>query len=80
MLSQADIPKSCNQMMGSTHGERINSLICDILLTSFDQPVVSMSPEMHAEFTKLRSFMFERVYLNHDAKKEEAKDLFEYVS
>lgn len=73
VLSPADIPACCNRLMGDTHGERINSLICDILVTSFDKPRIAMSEEMAKQFSLLREFMFERVYLNNTAKKEEEK-------
>mgnify|MGYP000867190192 CR=1 FL=1 len=73
VLSPADIPACCNEHMGDTHGERINSLICDVLAESFNQPRIALSEEMAAQFALLRDFMFERVYLNHTAKKEEEK-------
>ncbi|MEA5060194.1 MAG: deoxyguanosinetriphosphate triphosphohydrolase [Clostridia bacterium] len=73
VISPADIPQRCNECMGSSHGERINSLICDILAQSFGTPQISMSSEMFNHFSLLREFMFERVYLNHEAKKEEEK-------
>ncbi|MEA4971458.1 MAG: deoxyguanosinetriphosphate triphosphohydrolase [Candidatus Pelethousia sp.] len=73
VLSPADIPACCNERMGDTHGERINSLICDVLAESFDKPRIALSEEMAVQFAQLRDFMFERVYLNHTAKKEEEK-------
>ncbi len=73
VLAPGDLPPSCNESMGATHGERINSLLCDILSTSFGQPRVAMSEDMACQFSLLRDFMFERVYLNHTAKREEDK-------
>jgi len=73
VLEIKDIPQSCNEYMGSSHGERINSLICDILSESFGKPEIAMSDGMAAQFTLLRDFMFQRVYLNSEAKREEEK-------
>lgn len=73
VLFPGDIPKGCNERMGASHGERINSLICDILAQSLGRPSIAMSREMSEQFGLLRDFMFERVYLNQEAKKEEEK-------
>lgn len=73
VLTENDIPKSCLEVLGQTHGKRINTMILDVLSTSFDKPKVTMSEEIGGEFDKLRKFMFERVYLNPDAKREENK-------
>lgn len=73
ILKQEDLPKSCMTVVGETHGKRINNLIVDVINNSFDKPHIKMSDEMWGEFCKLRDFMFERVYLNPEAKHEETK-------
>ncbi len=73
VLSQAQLPKSCVEVLGATHGERINSMILDVLHESYDKPTISMSDAVYAQFDLLRDFMFENVYLNHEAKREEDK-------
>ncbi len=84
VLHPSDIPESCNRAFGRTHGERINSLILDVLQQSFGEPHVRMSGEVEQQFDKLRTFMFENVYTNKEAKKEESKgmhvvsELFKY--
>lgn len=75
VLAPADIPESCNRVLGASHGERINSLILDVLQQSYGKPEISMSGEVAGQFNLLRAFMFERVYLNHGAKREEAKGM-----
>ena len=73
VLSPKDIPESCNKILGDTHGERINTMILDILEQSFGKPEISMSEPVKEQFHILRSFMFDKVYLNPRAKGEEKK-------
>ena len=75
VLHPSDIPQSCNQALGATHGERINSLILDVLQESYGKPQVGMSSFIEARFLELRQFMFEKVYLNPEAKREETKGM-----
>lgn len=73
LLTNEMLPESCIKAIGATHGERINSLILDILSVSSGQPFVRMSEEMNAEFDKLRDFLFANLYHNSTAKAEEGK-------
>lgn len=73
VLSPDDIPDECIHVLGYSHGERINTLIIDVINTSAMQPAVRFSPEINAAFDKLREFMFQNVYLNPTAKREEGK-------
>jgi dGTPase len=73
VLTPGDIPGDCERVLGSTHGQRINTLITDVLMESRDKPVLGMSEEVDTAFNNLRDFMFEKVYLNPSAKREEGK-------
>ncbi len=73
ILKNEQLPASCVKTLGASHGERINSMILDVLRESYDKPEVRMSPKMYEQFDLLRDFMFENVYLNQDAKREEGK-------
>lgn len=73
VLSQHDLPLSSVQVLGATHGVRINTMITDIIKNSWDSPQIKMSEEIWNEFKVLRQFMFERVYLNPVAKREQGK-------
>ncbi len=73
VLKESDIPKECARALGKTHGERINTMILDVVEQSFMQPYVRMSDALYAQFDLLRDFMFERVYKNPVAKGEEGK-------
>lgn len=73
VITKDDIPKELNEILGDSHGERINTMIVDVLENSLLKNEVKMSSEVGEALTKLRSFMFERVYLNPLARREEEK-------
>ena len=73
VLRAEEIPKECVEALGASHGERINTLIVDVLTHSMDKPAIMMGESVGAMFEKLRDFMFENVYLNPAAKREEGK-------
>ena len=67
------IPEECAQTLGQTHGERINTMISDVVSNSAGQPQVAMSGSVAALTETLRLFMFDHVYLGSAAKTEEIK-------
>ena len=73
VIKQGDLPKDCIEILGDSHGKRINNMILDIIRNSMEKGLVSMSKEFEQYTSKLRSFMFTNVYLNEDAKSEEIK-------
>ena len=73
ILCNEDIPKSISEVLGMTHSQRINALVCDIIHTSREAGCVTISPEVEKALQDLRSFMFEKVYRNPVAKGEESK-------
>jgi len=78
------VPRDCLKILGATHGERINTMIADIVANSGGEPHLSMSPRVESAMNGLREFMFERVYHNEWRDPEEARcdyvlrHLFEY--
>ncbi len=75
VLREEDLPRDCTALLGDSHGRRINTLILDIIAQSYGQPHIRMSEPVKERFDQLRTFMFERVYLNPVAKREEAKGM-----
>ena len=73
ILKPFEIPRRCLSVLGQTHGERINTMICDIIRTSEDKPVVAMSDEVSQASDELREFLFAYVYHDDWRKKEEAR-------
>ncbi|WP_427339566.1 deoxyguanosinetriphosphate triphosphohydrolase [Caloranaerobacter sp. DY30410] len=76
IISEKDLPKDCIEVLGFTHGERINTMIVDIIKNSYEKNDIKMSEEISYYTNKLRDFMFQNVYLNKKAKSEEDKAKF----
>ncbi len=79
VLTEDDLPTSARTVLGKSHGERLNTLVCDIVASSWaatgdtgdgGRPAISFSPEIHLVANELREFMFERVYLEAETRRE----------
>jgi dGTPase len=73
ILTNEDIPREISDVLGNTHSQRINTLVCDAIRTSREAGEVCLSPAVDKALKDLRSFMFEKVYRNPIAKSEESK-------
>ena len=84
ILDNEDIPREVSVVLGQTHGQRIDTLVWDMVQTSQEAGAIYLSPEVEKALDQLRSFMFENVYRNPVAKGEESKakamlqKMFEY--
>ena len=73
ILTNEDIPRSISHVLGHTHGERIDTLVCDMIQSSREAGAVVQTPAVQQALQQLRSFMFDRVYHNPVAKGQEGK-------
>ena len=73
ILRNEDIPRSISGVLGCTHRDRINTLVCDTIRTSREAGAICMTPATDRALRELREFMFDRVYRNPVAKGEESK-------
>ncbi len=73
ILTNEDIPHSIANILGRSHSQRINTLVCDAINTSREAGCIRLSPVVDEALRDLRAFMFERVYRNPIAKGEESK-------
>ena len=86
ILSNEDIPDSITDVLGATHRDRINTMVCDIVETSTEAGKIMLSPQIEDGLRDLRAFMFENVYRNPVAKSQEKKArgmiqrMYEYYS
>lgn len=62
ILHSDDLPKECLSVLGQTHGQRINTMILDIVENSAGKPQVLMSQRIQDATDALRDFLFEKVY------------------
>ena len=84
IISENDLPADCVKYFTSDKSARLGRMITDVIINSLEKPKVEMSEEGWFYVTKLRSWMFDNVYLDPIAKAEEKKakniikTLFEY--
>jgi dGTPase len=70
ILRPADLPAAEIELLGPTGSQRIDTLVRDIVERSEDAGDVVQGPEIGGAMLRLRKFMFERVYLGPDARRE----------
>ena len=86
IISELDLPPKYRKILGGSTKERLNTITHDVIIQSMDQPIIQMSEEVEAAMKGLRRFMFDNVYRNRVAKREEAKavemvkSLYQYYS
>lgn len=64
ILKESDLPKDCTEYLGHSKKERINTLVNDVIKSSYGMDKVIMSEECYSYMNKLRAFLFENVYNN----------------
>jgi dGTPase len=67
VIDARDIPGACSQILGNTHGERIDAMVKDVVHTTLssqgdDGISLSLSPPMLEAIVRLRDFLYDRVY------------------
>lgn len=84
ILSEKEIPKEIRSVLGKSGKNRLDTMVHDVITNSMEKPEIRMSDEVSQAMVDLRKFMFQNVYLNPEAKKEEKKaislvqQLYEY--
>lgn len=73
IIAEGDIPKEYSDILGTSVKERLDIMIHDIILNSMDKPDIVMSADVEKAMKSLRQWMFDNVYKNPLAKKEENK-------
>lgn len=84
IITEDDIPITLRILLGYTTRERLNTFVHDIIENSLEKDSIQMSEEIQEALMDLRRIMFQNVYENPVAKKEEQKaikmlkELYEY--
>jgi dGTPase len=82
VITGADLPHQAIKALGTSHSQRINTMVSDIIEQSWDvricdiikeRPAIRMSPPVVAAAETLNDFLFQRVYDVHSARQETAK-------
>ena len=70
VISQGDLPADEIATLGATPGERIDTLVMDLVETSATSGDIAQSPEIGGAMLRLRKFMFDNVYLGPQVRAE----------
>lgn len=73
ILKEEDLPRDVVNVLGNKKGDRINSLVQNLVKTSYDKPYVKLDDEYENALKTLRTFMFTTLYQDKEAKQEEKK-------
>jgi len=70
VLAFDDLPRDEIELLGATGSDRIETLVVDLLDRSEEAGDIVQGEEVGGAMLRLREFMFERVYLGKDARRE----------
>ena len=73
IIGDDDIPREVRTALGSGREDRLDTMIYDVIVSSYGKAAVTMSDEVLEATNSLRKFMFENVYLSGAAKTEDEK-------
>lgn len=67
ILSEQDLPEEVRSVLGPGHGERIRTMVGDVVTNSADLDEIRMSQPVADAMAVARSYLFERVYVGRVA-------------
>ncbi|MDZ7728334.1 MAG: deoxyguanosinetriphosphate triphosphohydrolase [Dehalococcoidia bacterium] len=79
VITVQDLPRAVLHELGETHGERLDTMISDLVTSSWDvtgeiqaatPSGIRFSPRVNELANELRDFMFDRVYLHGETRRE----------
>jgi dGTPase len=73
LLDPGEIPQAATAVLGSSHGERIDTLVTDLVRQSEAKSEIRLSQPVFDALHELREFLFQRVYLRPEATDEQRK-------
>ena len=73
VLEPGDLPTEATDVLGPSHGDRIDALVTDLVRESEDSSEVRLSQPVLDALLVLREFLFERVYVRPEAEHEQKK-------
>ena len=69
LLKRKDVPKAVGDTLGDTNGTIVYNLVTDIIRNSYQTPYVAFSEPVSDALRQLKTFNFERIYMNPAIKK-----------
>ena len=71
LLRPQDISSEVYEVLGRTHGERISTMVENVIACSQEKPYVTMGEPYLSVTNRLKDFMFSNVYVHKNAAKAE---------
>jgi dGTPase len=92
IITEEDLPEAATRLLGHSRSERINSMVCDIVKSSWavrgenpaKRPAIKMSPAVREATRQLHEFLYQKVYIVSSAEpdaehaRKVVKSLYEY--
>lgn len=73
IIKSSELPKNSVKILGSSHSQRIGTMINAVVSASENKHCISMQQPFFDAMMELRKYMFEYVYIDSAAKEEESK-------
>ena len=73
LIQREDLPQEAVDTLGNTNRTIVNALVRDLVHTSYGQDFIAFSEEVSHALKRLRTFNYERIYLNPKVKSESEK-------
>ena len=67
IITTEQLPEASLAILGRTHGQRITTMVTDVVTHSQDRPVIAMGEEVVVATDRLKDFLFEHVYQRANA-------------
>ena len=62
LIVPADLPREAVRVLGATHGDRIDTMVADMVRYGEAEHDIGMSAEVHGAMMELRAYLFRAVY------------------
>jgi len=73
IIEESDLPHAVTDALGRSRAERLDTMVYDVICSSYGKREIRMSDEVLEATNALREWMFENVYLSGAAKTEDQK-------
>lgn len=62
IITGDDLPRTCIELLGCRHSQRVRTMVEDVIRHSLNQPLLTMSAPLFAASNRLKDFLFTHVY------------------
>lgn len=70
IIKKEELPINITSILGETNSEIINTIVLDIIKSSYNRPYISMSKDIYDAIKELKKFNYENIYDKANTKKQ----------